>query len=144
MSSDSDSDSDANDTLASLAKMDAIPQKSEERYLSQYQSFLKWQSETETTGQFTEKVLLLYFKKMSEKLVASTIWGLYSMLKKTIQLKQGIDISTYKQLLAFIKENSKGYVAKNKAKVFSKTDIQTFLENAPDALYLTTKVIQMK
>ena len=62
------------------------------------------------------------------------------MLKATIIAKEDIDIGKYQKLRAFLKRKSDGYQAK-KSKVLSEEQIQQFMKEAPDEIYLLTKVI---
>lgn len=61
------------------------------------------------------------------------------MLKKKILIEKDIDIKKYSKLNNFIKNKHVGYQPK-KAKVFSPSELNGFLKNAPNAEYLATKV----
>lgn len=71
---------------------------------------------------------------------ASTVWILYSMLRSTLLIYENVDISTYHKLLALLKRNSDGYVAKN-SKVLTMTNVEEFLKNAKDEMFLVMKVV---
>lgn len=74
---------------------------------------------------------------------SSTLWSIYSMLKATISLKENIDISKYSNLTAYLKRKSVGYRAK-KSKVFKRSEINQFISEAPDEIYLMMKVIKFQ
>lgn len=61
------------------------------------------------------------------------------MLKKTLLVKQNVDVSKYKKLTTFLKNKAVGHEPK-KAYVLSKEDITKFIWEAPDDIYLMTKV----
>lgn len=69
----------------------------------------------------------------------STLWSQYSMLRSTLDIKKGIDMSKYSKLRAFLKRQNEGYLPK-KSRVFTKEQVDNFLNNAPDNLYLMQKV----
>lgn len=60
------------------------------------------------------------------------------MLRSTINQTQKIDISSYTQLLLFLKVNSKGFQNKQ-AKTFTRSEIARFLQDADDSKYLLIK-----
>ena len=51
----------------------------------------------------SENVLKAFFKQLSEKYKRSTLWSKWSLLKSIINLREGIDITEYQQLQAFLK-----------------------------------------
>lgn len=61
------------------------------------------------------------------------------MLKSTLQIYEGSDISKYKQLIAFLKKQNEGYEPK-KSKVLSIEQIMKFLNDASNESYLFMKV----
>lgn len=115
-----------------------LPPKSASRYCQAYEVFRKWQTENHTSS-FAEKVLMCYFNAGAKKYKPPTMWSMYSMLKKTILVKNNIDISKYSQLIAFLKMQSDGYQSK-KSNVFSPEEVQKFISVAPDQIYLGMKV----
>lgn len=121
---------------------DILPDRSGKRYLQAYDTFLKWQSSHNTTS-FDEKVIMCYFFEAAQKYRPTTLWSMYSMLKKTLIVKNNIDISKYAQLIAFLKKKIDGYKPK-KANVFSPKEIQKFITEAPDVRYLAMKVKQQQ
>lgn len=121
-----------------------LPEKTDNRYEKTYATFVKWQKETnETTTSFDENTLLAYLNELSKTLKCSSLWSMYSMLKRTIYHHNNVDISSYSRLSAFLKEKSIGYESK-KWKVFSADEIQRFLTEAPDEHYLAMKVVESR
>lgn len=116
-----------------------LPEKTDYRYEKTYATFVKWQKETNETTSFDENTLLAYLNELSKTLKCSSLWCMYSMLKRTIYRHHNVDISLYSRLSAFLKEKSMGYESK-KCKVFSADEIQRFLTEAPDEDYLAMKV----
>lgn len=115
-----------------------LPAKSKQRYETMYQLFEKWQISKQTTL-FSEDILLTFFHELSTTKSPSTLWSSFSMLKSMIKQQQSIDIGKYTNLLAFLKSRSKGYITV-KAKVFTDDEIAKFINEAPDVIYLATKV----
>lgn len=115
-----------------------LPTKSRERYKQTYITFKQWQ-ESKKLKIMTENILLAYFSEMSEKLSPPTLWSNYSMLKSTIATNDSIDISQYHKLTAYLKRLSEGYKGK-KSKVLTSEQINQFLSEAPDEIYLAAKV----
>lgn len=82
---------------------------------------------------------MAYFQYLSHGKAPSSLWSIYSMLKKTLRQYDNVDISEYKNLVDFLKVQAKGYENK-KAKVFTPTEMEKFLSEAPDEEYLVMKV----
>ena len=61
------------------------------------------------------------------------------MLKKTLNVKEKINIAQYCALTSLLKNEAKGFQSK-KAKVFTVAEMNTFLQEAPDIQYLAHKV----
>lgn len=115
-----------------------LPPKSVKKYLTSYNSFMKW-CENEKVTSFTENVFLAYFNHLSKTLAPTTLWSRFSMLKHTLIVKKNINIDTFHQLIALLKRKSDGYYGK-KSLVLTDNNIQNFLNHAPDEIYLSTKV----
>lgn len=101
-------------------------------------TFMTWRIKRNVNS-FSENVLLVYFEEMSKTMKSPTLWTNYSVLKTTLNVKHGIDISQYKKLYSLLKQKSVGYNGK-KAKVFSTDEIKTFIDEAPDNTHLLIKV----
>jgi hypothetical protein len=91
------------------------------------------------TTQYTEDVCLAYFFEKSNNYKSSSLWSFYSMLRSTLLVRNGIDISKYLKLQAYLKRQCDTYKPK-KSKVLSKSEIDKFITEAPDDTYLMIKV----
>lgn len=123
---------------ADEAKNSILPDKSKLRYEQCYNAFSKWNIVMKVHV-ITENVLLAYFKNMAEKNAPPTLWTIYSMLRTMINIKHGVNITDFHNVTAFIKNKNKGYVP-CKAPVFSEEQILSFMTNAPNNMFLATKV----
>lgn len=61
------------------------------------------------------------------------------MYKKNT-IEKNIEINKYKKIKEFLKSKSKVHINK-KAKVFDKTDIEIFLKNGSNDIYLRGKIV---
>lgn len=77
---------------------------------------------------------------MSKK--PSTLWATYSMLKSKVKVCVDVDILKYHSLSGFLKQKSKEYSPK-KASIFTETEMQRFLDYAPDVAWLDVKVTSL-
>ncbi|XP_045470783.1 uncharacterized protein LOC123678054 [Harmonia axyridis] len=116
-----------------------IPLKSKILYEKQYTAFCAWRNNKKAKG-VNEKIILAYISEQSKKVKSSSLWSYYSQLKKMLALKEKIDIGRFHQVTAFLKQHSRGYVAK-KSKVFTREEFEYFLDAAPDEQYLLIKVV---
>ncbi|KAJ6648049.1 hypothetical protein Bhyg_03274 [Pseudolycoriella hygida] len=116
-----------------------LPKKSADRYLQAYKAFLNWQ-QSNKIDTFDEKTVVSYFNEASKKYKPNTLWSMYSMLKKTFILKNNVDLSNYKLLVAFLSAQLDGYIPK-KSDVFSAKQIQEFMVSAPNIRYLGMKAV---
>lgn len=141
------SDSDETFSLTPLEVLKAaeetsinlLPEKSRKKYEKVYNEFLNWRC-AKNTSSFSENVLLAYFSELSNKFKCSSLWSIYSMLRSTINLHNGVKIEKYLKLRMFLKRKAEGHTAK-KSKTFSSEQINTFINDAPDEIYLAIKVI---
>lgn len=140
----SSSDSDMNltpDFIREEAKAvveNLLPPKSKQRYLKSYDDFMKWRAEKKVKS-LSENVLLIYFNQLSKTYKPSTLWSLYSMLKTTLSTKHNVHLKDFERLTSFLKRQSDGFKSK-KSKVFTSQEVETFLNQAPDEIYLVMKV----
>lgn len=123
---------------ANMASLQLLPAKSREKYEKQYELFSKW-CEQRGIKTLKEEVLLAYFLKLSKEFKPNTMWSKYSMLKNVIKIKRDIDIGEFYKLTAFLKKQNIGFKPK-KAKIFTKEEIFSFINSAPDEIYLLIKV----
>jgi hypothetical protein len=115
-----------------------IPTKSKMRYETAFKTFEQWLNEKGVP--INEKTLLAYFVLRTATLKSpASLWAEYSMLRTMINLNQGIDISKFAKLIAFLKKKNTGYRPK-KSKCFTKEEMRKFLKEAPDDTYLLMKV----
>ena len=89
-----------------------------------------------------ENVLICYFKDLQNKVNPATLWSIWSMLKKMINLKNNIDINKYMNFKSFLKNKYKGYKPK-KSLVFTSENVEQFLNTADDHIYLGAKVLNL-
>jgi len=83
---------------------------------------------------------MAYFSEASSKYKPTTLWSMYSMLKKTVIVKHNVDFKNYCRLRAFLKTNADGHQSKQSL-VFTPDEIHKFIVKAPNVSYLATKVI---
>lgn len=124
---------------AKATSLNLLPDKSRKLYNTAYKTFMDWRSDKNASS-FSENTLLAYFTELSKKYKSSTLWTQYSMLKSTLSINNSINIESYPKLRAFLKRKSEGYEAK-KAKTFTADELNKFIQEAPDEIYLATKVI---
>ena len=123
---------------AAKATNSLLPAKSGKIYEQTYLQFMEWRAKN-SVNTFSENVLLVYFDDLSKKLKSPSLWKHYSMVKSTLYLKHGVDISKYFKLHTFLKRKGEGYQPK-KANTFSTDEIKKFIGDAPDIKYLLCKV----
>lgn len=116
----------------------ALPSASKSKYEKAYDDFQKW-NVVKGAIPITENVLLKYFRELAVRSRPTTLSVIYSMLKGTLRINDGIEISSYLELLNFIKTKNASYKPK-KAKLFTKEEIEKFLTEAPDEYWLALKV----
>lgn len=142
MESDSDSDLELTPPsiteAANLTTLNLLPKTSKKMYKRAYNLFLEWKGDRNAKS-FSENVLMAYFGDLAKKFKSSTLWTQYSMLRTTLSIHNNIDIAKYLKLKAFLKRQSDGYRPK-KSKIFTSNDINKFIKEAPDEIYLATKV----
>ncbi|XP_057321217.1 uncharacterized protein LOC130671799 [Microplitis mediator] len=124
---------------AQKATLNLLPKKSKALYNKAYDKFLDWRKLNKTES-FSETVILAYLNHLSETLSPSTLWSQFSMIKTTILLNHNVDIKNYGKVTAFLKNKSIGYKPK-KAKTLTSNEVEKFLNEAPDEIYLALKAI---
>lgn len=118
--------------------IDLLTEKSKKKYETAYRAFMDWRT-LNNFDSFSENVLLAYFKELSEKYKSTSLWAHYSMLRSKLIINNGTNIENYSKLRAYLKHLSEGYQPK-RAKVFTPDQINKFINEAPDIVYLATKV----
>ncbi|CAK1597504.1 unnamed protein product [Parnassius mnemosyne] len=61
------------------------------------------------------------------------------MIKSMLKIRNNVDISEYPKLNAFLKRQSDSFTTK-KSKILTSSEVERFLNEAPDDRYLATKV----
>ncbi|XP_044009448.1 uncharacterized protein LOC122853196 [Aphidius gifuensis] len=128
-------DDDIDNTKTSTS---SLSERSKERYAIIYNALIEWKNK-KNIKELDEKLLLNYFHELSKKIKPPTLKSHYFMLKKTIQLNDGIDIGCYKLLNCYLRKKSDGYFS-TRSKIFTSKEIEHFLNDAPDKFYLAVKV----
>jgi len=123
---------------AEILSSNLLPEKSRKHYEEVYKKFMDWRI-SKRANSFSETVLMAYFGELSDKYKSSSLWAKYSMLRSTLLIRHNINIENYSKLKSFLKRKSEGYRPK-KAKTFSPDEINKFINEAPDTIYLATKV----
>lgn len=129
-----DTPEDEND----LSPPAGIPSTSQSRYNRIYQDFHKWNKIKGATP-VSQAVLLKYFSELAERSKPPTLWAYYSMLKNTLKLYDNTDMHSWSKLRNFIKQQNTGYKSV-KSKLFTRTEIEKFINEAPDDQWLDLKV----
>ncbi|KAJ8910999.1 hypothetical protein NQ315_011264 [Exocentrus adspersus] len=138
------SDSVPDDVLleANSALSKIIPEKSKLLYEKEYINFCEWRNKKQVRG-VNDKIIMAYTeksKRVKSSSESSSLWSYYSQLKKMLSVKENVDISRFHQVTAFLKHKSTGYKPK-KSRVFTREDLEKFLDTAPDINYLLLKIV---
>lgn len=66
-----------------IVRNETLPKKSADRYILAYDAYKAWEDEHRNSlSSSSESNLIVYFKDLSSKLKPSTLWSMWSMLKK--------------------------------------------------------------
>lgn len=125
-------------TLAEEALDNVLPAKSEQIYKKVYAEFRAWMHQ-HNVFHITEVILLAYMAHLARTLNAHTLWSRFSMIARMAFEETGQNLKSYTRVKAFLKKNSTNVETK-KAAVFSPAQIQEFLNDADNSVYLATKV----
>lgn len=118
---------------------EGLPEKSEKAYWKVYDNFNNWRSDNNIKD-LSEETLLKYFKELSTTKPGS-LWSNYSMLNRTLKIKDDVSIKNYPELCKFLKDFAKNYKpVKRKQEVFTMEEIAKFMKTAPNRDYLVMKV----
>lgn len=121
----------ANNACSSL-----LPAKSQDVYEKTYE-FCNWCTKQHITN-YIEPVFLAYFSEIAQKGLTASLWPKFSMLKSTLRVKKNIDIGKFNKLIMYIKRQTEGHIPK-KSKILEKEQVQQFILEAPNNLFLITK-----
>lgn len=124
--------------VADITKNDILPSTWPQTYKCAYEAFAKWKR-IHKISLSTQSIVIAYFMELRRKCQPSSLWPTYSMLKSTLKVKEKIDLDQYHTLKAFLNITSKSFKAK-RTNVFSAENIAKFLNEAPDYVFLATKV----
>ena len=80
--------------IAKNATSNLLPEKFKEKYEIAYENFKSYKRQIRTTSS-SENILMAYFTELEKKYKPSTSWNIYSMLKKTLNVKEKINIAQY-------------------------------------------------
>jgi hypothetical protein len=114
-------------TSPDCAVSNLIPEKSKRQYDKCYNDF-KEQCNKNNVKTVSENVVLAYLMEKSKTVKSSTLWSTYSMLKLTLNIRDGIGVTKFLKLVPFLKK-SVGYQVK-KCKVLTRDQIN-LLYNLP-------------
>lgn len=125
--------------IAATVKDSLLPSKSRHLYEETYNAYRKWCSnkKIKTT---CEDSILAYFNSDLSRYKSSSLWSKYSMLRSTINLREGVDISKFPSVIPFLKRKGEGYKPK-KSLILSKDHIDEFLIKADNKEHLFNKVV---
>lgn len=120
------------------ATLNMLPLKSKNKYLQEYKIFKDWciVKKAQTP---TENVILAYLYEKSKTYKPSSLWSKYSMIKLTLMVNDNVDIK-YPKVIAYLKRQSADFKPK-KSEILTREDMNKFLLEAPDVVYLCMKVL---
>jgi len=82
-----------------------IPTKSKDKYEQTYTKFVFWLTSHQGTIQYiSQNILIPYFQELSQKKKPTTLWSIFSMLKKMLSIKHGVDIGKMPLLKDYLKK----------------------------------------
>lgn len=126
----------ANETAGVL-----VPDVSKARYDKVYQRFQSWCEEKKVAkGYASENIVLAFLREMSSKYAASTLWSMFSMLKKTLRSYERLDLGEMPMAMDFLKKLDKGQ-ARKKSAAFSRDAIEKYMREAPEPACMVIKLV---
>ncbi|KAJ8910244.1 hypothetical protein NQ315_002568 [Exocentrus adspersus] len=126
-------------SVAAAAKDSLLPSKSKHLYEETYNAYRKWCCNKKIKST-CEDSILAYFNSDLSRYKSSSLWSKYSMLRSTINLREGIDISKFPSVIPFLKRKGEGYKPK-KSLILTREHICEFLIKADTKEHLFNKVI---
>jgi hypothetical protein len=90
--------------IADCTVSNLIPEKSKRQYDKCYNDFKEW-CNTNNVKTVSENVVLAYLMEKSKTVKSSTLWSKYSMLKLTLNIRDGIDVTKFLKLVPFLKKS---------------------------------------
>lgn len=126
-------------SIAAAVKDSLLPSKSKDLYEKTYNAYRKWCSDKKIK-KTCEDSILAYFNSDLSQYKSSSLWSKYSMLRSTINLREGVDISKFPSVIPFLKRKGEGYKPK-KSLILTKDHIDEFLIKADNKDDLFNKVL---
>ncbi|CAG5102678.1 Protein of unknown function [Cotesia congregata] len=124
-----------------IVQSETLPKKSADRYMQNYNAYKNWKEKNKNSLSTSEENnLIVYFKDLKKRLSPLTLWSAWSMLKKTLNTNDDIQINNFLNLKSMIKQNAKGHRPK-KSFILTWEQIKKFIDEAPDSEYLAVKVV---
>jgi integrase len=106
-----------------------------------YARFVKDYEDYRQTNSHSEAILLNFLVEQSKSKAATTLWTMFSLIKKYLLLECDFDLGCSARITDFLKTLSKLH-KKKKAPAFSRDDIFLYLRTAPsDGTHLVNKCI---
>jgi hypothetical protein len=90
--------------IADYAVSNLIPEKSKRQYDKCYNDF-KERCNKNNVKTVSENVVLAYLMEKSKTVKSSTLWSTYSMLKLTLNIRDGIGVTKFMKLVPFLKKS---------------------------------------
>jgi hypothetical protein len=90
--------------IADCAVTNLIPEKSKRQYDRCYNDF-KERCNKNNVKTVSENVVLTYLMEKSKTVKSSTLWSTYSMLKLTLNIRDGIGVAKFLKLVPFLKKS---------------------------------------
>ncbi|KAB0803500.1 hypothetical protein PPYR_00470 [Photinus pyralis] len=120
--------------LACNAREMLLPSKSKTVYEAAYREYRRWYWGKKINCT-TEDCILAYFNSELVSYKSSSLWSKYSMLRSTINLNEGVDISKFPSLIPYLKRKGEGHKAK-KSLTLDRENVNTFLLKASNKEHL--------
>ncbi|KAJ8909639.1 hypothetical protein NQ315_015331 [Exocentrus adspersus] len=124
-------------SVAAAAKDSLLPSKSKHLYDETYNAYRKWCCNKKIKST-CEDSILAYFNSDLSRYKSSSLWSKYSMLRSTINLREGIDISKFPSVIPFLKRKGEGYKPK-KSLILTREHIDEFFIKADTKEHLFNK-----
>jgi hypothetical protein len=90
--------------IVDCAVSNLIPEKSKRQYDKCYNDF-KERCDKNNVKTVSENVVLAYLMEKSKTVKSSTLWSTYSMLKLTLNNRDGIGVTKFLKLVPFLKKS---------------------------------------
>jgi hypothetical protein len=90
--------------IADCAVSNLIPEKSKRQYDKCYNDF-KERCNENNVKTVSENVVLAYLMEKSKTVKSSTLWSTYSMLKLTLNIRDGTGVTKFLKLIPFLKKS---------------------------------------